>query len=160
MLFFLLSCCFVLFDLCSFHFCLCVWLKQSHVILSASNRKTNMGETQSLAVVFHLCLLRRGWGHSLDKKKKIKKNLGIGTELLSNIIKAKEASTVSTLPVHLRKLLTPTSHMALVVAKFKIRNTMRFPQKIKSRYLLSPMGQRWKRSTPQGKECPPPGGDT
>lgn len=154
MLFFLLSCCFVLFDLCSFHFCLCVWLKLSHVILSVSNRKTNMGETQSLAVVFHLCLLRRGWGHSLDKKKIF---LGIGTELLSNIIKAKEASTVSTLPVHLGKLLTPTSHMALVVAKFKIRNTMRFPQKIKSRYLLFPRGQRWKRSSPQGKECSPPG---
>lgn len=59
MLFFLLSCCFILFDLWSFQFCLCVWLRRSCVILSASNCKSNVGQTQSFAFLFPTCVCSR-----------------------------------------------------------------------------------------------------
>ena len=60
MLFFLLSCCFILFDLRSFHFCLCVWLRRSCGILSASNWKSNVGQIRSSAVVFPTCASSQG----------------------------------------------------------------------------------------------------
>lgn len=73
---------------------------------------------------------------------------------MTSSTKAKQVSTGNILPVHLGKLLTPTSHRVLVIAMLVTQCTMRFSQKIK---LTLPFWTKVKEKLLQGTEYIPSG---
>lgn len=92
----------LLFNLCSFHFCPCVWLwwfcvtLSDYKTVSLSDHKRNLRQSFAAACPAYA---HSEEAEALDKKM----SLGTGAEVLSNSIKAKQVFIGSTLPSSLGK---------------------------------------------------------
>lgn len=120
----------LLFNLCSFHFCPCVWLwwfcvtLSDYKTVSLSDHKRNLRQSFAAACPAYA---HSEEAEALDKKMSLEQE----QKFWATVLKPNKFLLAAPYQVHLGKLLTPTSHRALVIAMLMTQCTVRFSQKIK-----------------------------